>query len=88
MIFKEDDKFWLWQLPLPGLKKEDIKVTVEEETIKVEFEEGDFNEKGEFSVNYDSKLLEEDVMAYLEYGVLTIQVKKQEKDEGFEVKVE
>ncbi|SCG85260.1 Hsp20/alpha crystallin family protein [Methanobacterium congolense] len=98
----EDDENIIVKTDLPGVKKEDIKIDITEDTLEIT---ANFEEETEVEdVNYlrrerrygearrlmklPAKILMNDSTAKFENGVLTVTLPKLEKSESFEVKVD
>lgn len=98
----EDDENIIVKTDLPGVKKEDIKIDITEDTLEIT---ANFEEETEVEdVNYlrrerrygearrlmklPAKILMNDSTAKFENGVLTVKLPKLEKSESFEVKVD
>jgi HSP20 family protein len=98
----EDDANIIVKTDLPGVKKEDIKIDITEDTLEIT---ANFEEETEVEdVNYlrrerrygearrlmklPAKILMNDSTAKFENGVLTVTLPKLEKSESFEVKVD
>ena len=98
----EDEENLIVKTDLPGVKKEDIKIDITEDTIEIT---ANFEEETEVEdVNYikrerrygeatrlmklPAKILINESTAKFENGVLTVTLPKLEKSESFEVKVD
>lgn len=98
----EDEENIIVKTDLPGVKKEDIKIDITEDTLEIT---ANFEEETEVEdVNYlrrerrygearrlmklPAKILMNDSTAKFENGVLTVTLPKLEKSESFEVKVD
>lgn len=98
----EDDENIIVKTDLPGVKKEDIKIDITEDTLEIT---ANFEEETEVEdVNYikrerrygeatrlmklPAKILMNESTAKFENGVLTVTLPKLEKSESFEVKVD
>ena len=83
-VLKEFDDFYRFELPVPGLVKENIKVELENKNLIVSYEikQGEYSDKTLFVSNsfYKKMLLpksdSENINAKLENGVLIVTVKK------------
>lgn len=98
----EDEENLIVKTDLPGVKKEDIKIDITEDTLEIT---ANFEEETEVEdVNYikrerrygeakrlmklPAKILINESTAKFENGVLTVTLPKLEKSESFEVKVD
>jgi HSP20 family protein len=98
----EDEENLIVKTDLPGVKKEDIKIDITEDTLEIT---ANFQEETEVEdVNYikrerrygeatrlmklPAKILINESTAKFENGVLTVTLPKLEKSESFEVKVD
>jgi HSP20 family protein len=101
MDVMEDEEKIVVKTDLPGVNREDIKIDLTEDTLKIEAQ---FQEETEEGVNYykkerkygeasrtmilPAKVKINEVTAKCENGVLTVVMPKLEKKEVFEVKVD
>jgi HSP20 family protein len=101
MDVMEDEEKIVVKTDLPGVNREDIKIDLTEDTLKIEAQ---FQEETEKGVNYykkerkygeasrtmilPAKVKINEVTAKCENGVLTVVMPKLEKKEVFEVKVD
>lgn len=82
--FVEDGDGYVCSLDIPGAKKDDISVTQEGYRVNVKW-----SRRGkEGSLALRAPTTTEETTAKYEDGVLTIRVKKREKEQGRKVKVE
>ena len=86
--WKLEGNYWQLLVKLPGVTKDDLKVTVKEELVIIEGKEDTefYNAKYNQSFYLPKNCKRKDLMAVMKDGVLTLTVPKKELD--FEVKVD
>ncbi len=83
--FEELESMYQIKIPVPGLKLEDLKVSVKNSTVSVEWPETLFTSKNKVMYTFD-KIKSKGIRANVSLGVLTIEVDKP-KDLEFEVNI-
>tara|TARA_B110000285_G_scaffold204983_1_gene242374 strand:+ start:1042 stop:1362 length:321 start_codon:yes stop_codon:yes gene_type:complete len=86
-LVKSSDDVYTVEFELPGFSREDVKITVADETLTVKAEKGE-KKKPAYRVSLNNLVSLEDISSKMSEGLLTITMPKKEIKKTLTIKVE
>lgn len=86
-LVKSSDDVYTVEFELPGFSKQDVKITVADETLTVKAEKGE-KKKPPYRISLNNLVSLEDISSKMSDGLLTITMPKKEIKKTINIKVE
>tara|TARA_R110000772_G_scaffold131639_1_gene239871 strand:+ start:2495 stop:2815 length:321 start_codon:yes stop_codon:yes gene_type:complete len=86
-LVKSSDDVYTVEFELPGFSKEDVKITVTDETLTIKAEKGE-KKKPPYRVSLNNLVSLEDISSKMSDGLLTITMPKKEIKKTLSIKVD
>lgn len=86
-LVKSSDDVYTVEFELPGFSKQDVKITVADETLTVKAEKGE-KKKPSYRVSLNNLVSLEDISSKMSDGLLTITMPKKEIKKTISIEVE